>query len=158
MSTLLYVSIMINLMAMMMNHPLSLGMCLFMQTIIYALITGSITMNFWFSYILFLMMISGMLILFMYMTSIISNNKFNSSKIMMIYIIMSIMMILILNNYKMIIPVKLNYYLNLNYSINTFFNTPLIFLMLIMMIYLLLTLIVTVKIINIKSGPLRQKF
>nr|YP_009185928.1 NADH dehydrogenase subunit 6 [Phacomorphus fratyi]ALO70825.1 NADH deshydrogenase subunit 6 [Phacomorphus fratyi] len=153
----LYLSIIINLTALFMTHPLSLGMCLLLQTIIYTMITGSITSNFWFSYILFLMMISGMLILFMYMTSIISNNKFKFSKILMITITTCFITMMFMSQYTNNLS-NINFYNNLNILINNFFNTPMTFLMLILMIYLLLTLIATVKIINIKSGPLRQKF
>nr|QWB85804.1 NADH dehydrogenase subunit 6 [Arhopalus rusticus] len=153
---------------MFLNHPLSFGMVLLMQTILISLITGMMNLNFWFSYILFLIMIGGMLILFIYMTSIASNEKFKFSyKLLMLTFIMMLIMTFLL----MIIDL---YYLNFslfmydnmkqmtmtnnNLSMNKYVNYPtnLVFFMII--IYLLITLIMVVKITNLNYGPLRQKF
>nr|QWB85932.1 NADH dehydrogenase subunit 6 [Glenea licenti] len=146
------------------THPLSLGLILLFQTTLIALISSLMSYNFWFSYILFLIMIGGMLILFIYMTSIASNEKFKfSSKLTLMFIISLLPLIFIfldfyffnlINNYDLINQ-SVNFSFNL--TLNKFINWPQNFLFLMMMIYLFITLIMIVKITNINYGPLRQK-
>nr|ARH54179.1 NADH dehydrogenase subunit 6 [Chrysomela populi] len=156
-----------SMMIMFLNHPLSLGMILLMQTIMTSLLTGMLNTNYWFSYILFLIMIGGMLILFIYMTSIASNEKFKFSYklIMMFMLFMTIIMIMLLMDYyyfnmKMNLSDQLNQN-NLNnfkLSMNKYMNYPQNLIMLMMIMYLLITLIMVVKITNVHYGPLRQKY
>nr|QXG82682.1 NADH dehydrogenase subunit 6 [Alleculinae sp. BMNH 1042437] len=158
-SMLLITNLMITLMFMMMKHPLSMGLMLLMQTITVSLISGNMTQNFWFSYILFLIMIGGMLILFMYMTSIASNEKFKMNmKIMIIVTTMTPLM--------MIMPLSKNMKTNeLTESwkmpefmtmLTKFINLPMMTMIMFMMIYLFLALIATVKITEFKKGSIRQ--
>nr|YP_010036172.1 NADH dehydrogenase subunit 6 [Oberea diversipes]QQW46700.1 NADH dehydrogenase subunit 6 [Oberea diversipes] len=158
-------SICLSMIFVFLTHPLSLGLILLLQTIIITLITGSMSLNYWFSYILFLIMIGGMLILFIYMTSIASNEKFKFSMNLMIMFSMMITIFSILIfidfyffNKPMITELIYqpnNYHFNL--SLNKFINWPMNLIFLMMIIYLLITLIMIVKITDIKNGPLRQK-
>nr|AXS65808.1 NADH dehydrogenase subunit 6 [Curculionoidea sp. 25 KM-2017] len=153
---------------MFLNHPLSFGSILLIQTIATSMLTGSMNYNYWFSYILFLIMIGGMLILFIYMTSVASNEKFKfSMKILMFCLIMLILTIWIfmlfdnlslnLNIFNIdLIPQSEN--LNFTISMNKFMNMPSMMITLLMIIYLLITLIAIVKITEIQHGPMRQKF
>nr|AYR05203.1 NADH dehydrogenase subunit 6 [Coleoptera sp. ACP-2013] len=145
---------------MLMHHPLSFGLLLMLQTIFIAMMTGMMNLNYWFSYILFLIMVGGMLILFIYMTSIASNEKF---KINTNIIIISMFLIIIF----MMMNFNDNFYLNfmfkfknnsLNLSLMKYYNFPNMILMILMIIYLFITLIMVVKITNLTFGPLRQKF
>nr|ARH53984.1 NADH dehydrogenase subunit 6 [Pantoxystus rubricollis] len=150
-----------------MNHPLSMGCILLIQTIIISLTSGLIYYNFWFSYILFLIMVSGMLIMFIYMTSIASNEMFKLPKKLLIFsslmmILFSFILLYIDNYYS--IPYNFNYNnmiqsTNLiNYTLNKFFNTPFMKIIISLMIYLLITLIAIVKIVGNNSiGTLRHK-
>nr|QNV11699.1 NADH dehydrogenase subunit 6 [Rhamphomyia barbata] len=70
---------------MQMNHPLAMGLMLLMQTFLICLITGLMTKSFWFSYILFLIFLGGMLVLFIYVTSLASNEMFSMSMNLMIF-------------------------------------------------------------------------
>nr|ALO76507.1 NADH deshydrogenase subunit 6 [Omalium rivulare] len=163
---LLSSSIILSMIFLFLNHPLSMGMILLIQTLCVALITGLKSVNFWYSYILFLIMVGGMLVLFMYMTSIASNEKFKfSSKISMMIIMLTVVMsIIILNNDLMLLTImdllmnKFNNFLNYQLSLNKFLNFPSNLLLFILIVYLFITLIAVVKISNIKSGTLRQKF
>nr|ASM41819.1 NADH dehydrogenase subunit 6 [Eutetrapha metallescens] len=147
------------------THPLSLGLILLIQTILIALITGSMSFNYWFSYIIFLIMIGGMLILFIYMTSIASNEKFKFSmklSILFFSMFLTLMTFLIIDNYFFhqssiidLIPQISN--MNFKFSLNKFINWPNNMVFMMMIIYLLITLIMVVKITNINYGPLRQK-
>nr|QTC08185.1 NADH dehydrogenase subunit 6 [Parachauliodes rastellus] len=155
-----------NLNFIMMNHPLAMGLILLIQTILISLITGYMMQTFWFSYILFLIMLGGMLVLFIYMTSLASNELFSfSMKSLMINSMITFMIILMLY----IFTPNMNF-LNLDMNkfnamlINTenniellkLYNFPTMNLTLMLVTYLFLTLIIVVKITNINQGPLRQ--
>nr|QZI85909.1 NADH dehydrogenase subunit 6 [Aromia bungii]UUL71584.1 NADH dehydrogenase subunit 6 [Aromia bungii]UZA66538.1 NADH dehydrogenase subunit 6 [Aromia bungii] len=157
-----------SMMFLFMTHPLSLGLILLIQTLLIALMTGIMSLNFWFSYILFLIMVGGMLILFIYMTSVASNEKFKFSFKILVYLIMMMIGLLIMNfwadhsmMYKLM-NIDLNKFLIMYSSssliMSKYMNLPSSLIFLSMIIYLLITLIVVVKISNINSGPLRQKF
>nr|YP_010487106.1 NADH dehydrogenase subunit 6 [Eupatorus hardwickei]UWI70890.1 NADH dehydrogenase subunit 6 [Eupatorus hardwickei] len=146
------------------THPISMGSILLMQTIVITLTIGFFHTNFWYSYILFLIMVSGMLVLFAYMTSVASNEKFSPSiKIfLMVLIIITMFMFLMMmmdpyyTNLNNVFSDNLNNTINYNISMNKYFNYPNMFIMLMLIIYLLITLIAVVKITKIKMGPLRQ--
>nr|APX40249.1 NADH dehydrogenase subunit 6 [Psylliodes circumdatus] len=156
-----------TLMFMFLNHPLSSGLILLTQTILTAFLSGFMNYNFWYSYILFLIMVGGMLILFIYMTSVASNEKFKFNKNLIMIILFSTMIILLL---MFIDLYYLNYFfniqdmknMNINYSNNLslkkYFNYPNFNMMIMMITYLFITLIAVVKITNNSYGPLRQKF
>nr|YP_009564651.1 NADH dehydrogenase subunit 6 [Hoplasoma unicolor]QAY81948.1 NADH dehydrogenase subunit 6 [Hoplasoma unicolor] len=149
------------------KHPLSCGLILLTQTIFTALISGLMNYNYWYSYILFLIMIGGMLILFIYMTSIASNEKFKfSEKLLFIILLMSMIMISSLtidyfysHLWISIMDIKSqNYIFNNSWAMNKYFNFPNNLLTFILINYLFITLIMTVKITKFSYGPLRQKF
>nr|AML25897.1 NADH dehydrogenase subunit 6 [Staphylinidae sp. BMNH 1274207] len=163
MNLFIFLNLFLSICMLFMNHPMSMGMILLTQTIMITLITGLMTMNFWYSYILFLVMIGGMLILFIYMTSIASNEKFKFS--FNFFFTMSFMILLIL----MFFMINYFYYPNWNIesinfnnnnyiSLNKFINEPFNIMLSIIIIYLFITLIAVVKITKMKFGPLRQKF
>nr|APT41573.1 NADH dehydrogenase subunit 6 [Micropygomyia chassigneti] len=157
---------------MFMSHPLAMGLMLLIQTLLIALIIGLMMKTFWFSYILFLTFMGGMLILFIYITSLASNEMFSfSSKIMIIF--MCIMMIMIMNLMIMDKSLIMYYFNNKEMSdffnfkylfkenflnLNKFYTFPTNLIMLMMVMYLLLTLIVIVKITYHNFGPLRSNF
>nr|AOY39077.1 NADH dehydrogenase subunit 6 [Rhizophagus dispar] len=169
MSLLLSLMWMFSMLFMFLNHPLSFGGILLIQSLLISLTIGMINMNFWFSYILFLIMVGGMMILFIYMTSIASNEKFKTSSnlilLSIIILISSIIMMIFIENFinnsllmNFNIMNNSNNKMNFLLTLTKYFNYPLIKIMLMIMIYLLITLIATVKITNISYGPLRQKF
>nr|ADO60544.1 NADH dehydrogenase subunit 6 [Drilaster sp. BMNH 840462] len=145
------------------SHPLSMGLILLIQTLMISLITGLMSINYWFSYILFIIMIGGMLVLFIYMTSIASNEKFShNNKILII-----MMLFILLITFMLMSDQFINYMLSVNStpinnpsfetSLNKYLSYPLMMISLSIITYLLITLIAVVKITNIKYGPLRQK-
>nr|AWV83858.1 NADH dehydrogenase subunit 6 [Tettigades chilensis] len=150
-----------TLMIMLTKHPLSMGFVLLMETIL-ASMTCSLNMKtYLISYILFLIFIGGMLILFMYMSSVASNEKFYMLNMLstMIMMIISILIVIKLN---------LNLEYNLyddnigslksysNLAMNKLYSLPSGMLTLMMVIYLLFTLVVVSNIIGMKSSPLRS--
>lgn len=150
------------------KHPISLGLILFIQTLLTCILTGLIRKNFWISYILFLIFIGGMLILFIYISSLSPNLIIRfSSKIIIIFLIFRLLLIITLfldkffiinikNNYDSLTNNKLNLLNNNTLLLSKIYNYPNNFLTIIIIIYLLLTLIIIVKISNSFIGPLRK--
>nr|AVN68115.1 NADH dehydrogenase subunit 6 [Carbrunneria paramaxi] len=159
---LLSMSTFISVMFLQMNHPLSMGMMLMIQTMLISLISGIISQSFWFSYILFLIFIGGMLILFIYITSLASNEMFLfSSKMLIKSMITTLMMVILLKSFYFIYynqdTSNLMFINNpLMYSLNKLYNQYTNIITILLASYLFLTLIVVVKITNIFKGPLRQ--
>nr|AMP43791.1 NADH dehydrogenase subunit 6 [Rhamphomyia insignis] len=166
----LYTSIFISsFIFMQMNHPLAMGLMLLIQTFMICLITGLLTKTFWFSYILFLIFLGGMLVLFIYVTSLASNEMFSLSMNLMIYtlIIMTLStMLLIIMDKMSIVSISMNNEMTELYNFNSFmnentlnlnklYNFPTNMLTLLLINYLLITLIAIVKITNMFYGPLR---
>nr|AND96065.1 NADH deshydrogenase subunit 6 [Onthophagus sp. BMNH670919] len=146
------------------KHPLSMGLILLIQTINLSLYMGYLNSNYWYSYILFLIMIGGMLVLFIYMTSVASNEKFYPSiklfmfTMSMLFFYMFIKMMI--NPYYFLINSNFNEYqqMNINLSLNKYFNLPNSIIMYLLITYLLITLLVIVKITSFKKGSLRTYF
>nr|ALO76541.1 NADH deshydrogenase subunit 6 [Perotis lugubris] len=164
---LMSMSLSLSLMFMFTKHPLSMGFTLLLQSVIVSMITGVLNYNFWYSYILFLIMVGGMLVLFIYMTSIASNEKFKNSNMMM----MTQLMIIPTAFMLYLMYDKYNLYINLNnsdlfmemnnsmwtLSLTKFLNYPSNMILFMIIMYLFITLIAIVKITDSTYGALRQK-
>nr|APX40340.1 NADH dehydrogenase subunit 6 [Clytra quadripunctata] len=150
-----------------MNHPLTSGLILLIQTVLIALISGSMNFNFWFSYIVFLIMIGGMLVLFIYMTSVASNEKFKFSSTMTFIILATIIVslaTLLIDPAINITPLQvmetssMGSKKNPDQLLSKYLNYPHSMIYTLMVMYLLITLIAIVKITIKAKGTLRQSF
>nr|QCF39590.1 NADH dehydrogenase subunit 6 [Zeuzera multistrigata] len=161
----------ISLFMFFLNHPLSMGLMLLSQTLLTCLISGMLMKTYWFSYILFLTFLGGLLVLFIYVSSIASNELFKisptmKSLIFLFWILLLISSILFMNNIQMNLSINsdMDKIFNIfmfsnnenNINLTKLYNNQTYFLMLIMMIYLFITLVAVVKITNIFYGPLRS--
>nr|YP_010148405.1 NADH dehydrogenase subunit 6 [Anopheles anthropophagus]QQV69244.1 NADH dehydrogenase subunit 6 [Anopheles anthropophagus] len=154
---------------MQMKHPLSMGLMLLIQTFLTCLLTGIYVKTFWFSYVLFLIFLGGMLILFIYVTSLSSNEMFSMSfSLTTISLIIFMFMLTIffimdkslteqfIMNMEMEKISMMNNLINENVlSLNKMYNFPTNLITLLLINYLFLTLLVTVKITKKFYGPLR---
>nr|QHZ87428.1 NADH dehydrogenase subunit 6 [Platycnemis phyllopoda] len=144
-----------------MKHPMSMGITLMVQTIIICLITNNMSYNAWFSYILFLVFLGGMLVLFIYMTSVASNELFEKIAITPIIatslvIIMIMFMMdpsLLSNSSDEVFKTDFSEPKNMMAML---FNYPINILTTVAVLYLFLTLIVVVKMTELYQGPLRS--
>nr|QNE85934.1 NADH dehydrogenase subunit 6 [Euphylidorea dispar] len=167
---LIIISLTISLMFMQMKHPLAMGMTLLIQTMFICMITGYLAKTFWFSYILFLIFLGGMLVLFIYVTTLASNEMFNLS-VKMIYLTIMINLTLtftlLIMDFSLINSFLMNHDMNLIYNLKNLmpenninltklYNFPTNMLTIILINYLFLTLIIIVKITNNFKGPLRK--
>nr|AXS65110.1 NADH dehydrogenase subunit 6 [Coleoptera sp. 7 KM-2017] len=160
---IMFLSLTFSIMFILLKHPLSMGITLLMKTIIITLTMGFFNMNYWYSYILFLIMIGGMLVLFIYMTSIASNEMFFPSIKILCFIIFMMMIMLILyfslDHFYILLNnmiENMNNKNNFMYSLNKYLNYPNNLISYMLIIYLLITLFAIVKITNLKKGALRQ--
>nr|AVE15644.1 NADH dehydrogenase subunit 6 [Popa spurca spurca] len=161
---LLSISLALSIIFLFLNHPMSMGLILLLQAISMCLISGFMSLSFWFSYILLLIYLGGMLVLFMYVTSLASNELFAySNKIFLMIAFLPTIFIITyyLNfNYSMNLYENMENSLVLNIMFNNFllkmYNQPINMITILIAAYLFLTLIAVVKIINIYKGPLRQ--
>nr|UQJ73340.1 NADH dehydrogenase subunit 6 [Pseudodiamesa sp. 1XL] len=166
------ISVISSTIFMQMKHPMAMGMMLLSQTFLICLITGNYSKTFWFSYVLFLIFLGGMLVLFIYVTSLASNEMFSfSMKILVLgmtmffmsmlfsLIIDSSMIMSFLNNNEMGSMMEMSSFISENsISLNKLYNFPTNMLTILLVNYLFLTLIAVVKITNIYEGPLRPKY
>jgi NADH-ubiquinone oxidoreductase chain 6 len=58
------------------NHPVRIRVTLIFHSVVIALITGLTGGSFWFSYVLVLVFLGGVLVLFLYITRLAANEKF----------------------------------------------------------------------------------
>nr|QWA14865.1 NADH dehydrogenase subunit 6 [Anthomyia illocata] len=160
-----------NFIFMNMKHPLAMGLTLLIQTTLVSLMTGLMTKTFWFSYILFLVFLGGMLVLFIYVTSLASNEMFSFSiklmsisffiffiNIIMLYFMDKNILLQYSNLENNSISNMNSYMMENSLSLNKLYNYPTNLLTILLMNYLLITLIAIVKITNLFKGPLRPMF
>nr|YP_009740742.1 NADH dehydrogenase subunit 6 [Calliptamus barbarus]QID03717.1 NADH dehydrogenase subunit 6 [Calliptamus barbarus] len=151
------------------SHPMSMMLFIILQTFLVGLMTGTMMESFWLSYILFLTFLGGMLVLFIYITSIASNEMFQPKSITMIFTFMMWMIIMFMliimdktmfmdqfkNTETMNIDNSINYQ-EMTMSLEKLYNNPTFIITMMMMIYLFLALLAVVKITNINQGPIRK--
>lgn len=141
------------------------------QTSLICIIAGNYCQTFWFSYILFIVFLGGILVLFIYVCSLASNEIFNFSiKIITIsiitYFIIFILLFIInyiytinyfsINDIEIINDIK-RIILENSLILNKLYNFPNNIITILLINYLFLTLIAVVKITNLFEGPLRPK-
>nr|YP_009368829.1 NADH dehydrogenase subunit 6 [Phaneroptera gracilis]APD14872.1 NADH dehydrogenase subunit 6 [Ducetia sp. NS-2016]ARN59030.1 NADH dehydrogenase subunit 6 [Phaneroptera gracilis] len=165
-------SILLTCMFMLISHPLAMTLTIILQTLLICLTVSTFTHSSLFAYILFLVFLGGMLVLFIYITSLAANEMFTPmiKYAVMFSIILFILMIInmlfdsllttnLLNNPDMLKNETIDMSANEPiYLLTKLYNTPTKIMTVILVIYLFLTLIAVVKITNIFLGPLRQKY
>lgn len=148
-----------------------MGLLLLTQTLLNCIFTGLLTKSFWFSYILFLIFIGGILILFIYMSSLASNEQIKFSPWFFIkwntILFRRIFLIIILDKFYFIsffINNESMFFFNShnlleeNYlMLSKIYDMPNNLIIILLINYLLLTLITVVKITHSFRGPLRPK-
>nr|AZL93449.1 NADH dehydrogenase subunit 6 [Pristaulacus sp. ZJUH_2016030] len=159
------------------NNPLFFTLNLFFYIIFLTLFMSINFNSFWFSFTLFLIMIGGMMILFLYFTSISPNEFFSISKfkifiilIKLFYIIYLTLLFLFyfdfftlifsLNFYEITFLsmfFNFNYLINLNsFNLNPIFIKPIYKISLFIIMFLLFSLITITKLCLNKNKPLRK--
>lgn len=135
-----------------------------MHTCLICLSAGLMSQSFWFSYVLFLIFLGGLLVLFIYVASLASNEPFKFSILSITLLISLILFFVILLFIDInILSSKLSF-INSSLIIDNFnhlklvgsiYRSSTINLTLYLVMYLLLTLFAIVKITGNEFGPLR---
>nr|YP_010265182.1 NADH dehydrogenase subunit 6 [Cleistostoma dilatatum]UIP56974.1 NADH dehydrogenase subunit 6 [Cleistostoma dilatatum] len=145
------------------NHPLAMGLILLIQTVMVTITVGLSNYSFWFSYILFLVFLGGMLVLFIYVASLASNESFSftNSLFLPFLITLSLSFILlfidpmIISNSSSLSPSSFKNFTSTPFIISWIYNSPSMMFTIFIVSYLLLMLIIVVKIVNLFKAPLR---
>nr|QPL15868.1 NADH dehydrogenase subunit 6 [Acanthephyra sp.] len=149
-----------------MFHPLAMGLTLLLQTIMVCLTSGLSNKSMWFSYILFLIFLGAMLVLFIYVASLASNESFVFSPALFLLIAtlafigsLSILLDPLLTALKLCPEASYasveSLFFSTQANLSFIYNPSSMNLTLFIILYLLLTLIVVVKITSTFFGPLR---
>nr|ANZ54424.1 NADH dehydrogenase subunit 6 [Hieromantis kurokoi] len=155
-----------SLLMLFLNHPLSMGLMILLQTILTCMISGLKIKTYWFSYILFLTFLGGLLVLFIYVSSIASNELFSFNFNLMytlLLLFISILFFFTLKKKLFFNSDTLNFFNQFLFfnnenkmNLSKLYNNQTFLLMMMMIIYLFITLLAVVKITNIFFGPLRK--
>lgn len=148
------------------NHPIFIIINLIIYRLLICIIISTWTYNFIYSIIIFLIIIRGLLIIFLYFSRLISNekNRIKNNKLIWTNIIINLTLIIYIILNTKTFPA---FYSQENQPIllinnptfsNIFkiYNHPFNNLTLICIIFLLTSLIIIIKICSIKSSPLRK--
>nr|YP_010321841.1 NADH dehydrogenase subunit 6 [Parasitus fimetorum]UKO33179.1 NADH dehydrogenase subunit 6 [Parasitus fimetorum] len=128
------------------THPIALIILLICATLTASMMISTFLKSSWFSLIFILIMLGGMLILFIYIASLASNEPFMKNKI------------LYLAPFILFLPSFKNNYMNnfFENSLYTLFSTSSSFNNYMAILYLLLSLLVVIEIISCYKAPLRS--
>nr|YP_010580889.1 NADH dehydrogenase subunit 6 [Pyrops viridirostris]UZT27074.1 NADH dehydrogenase subunit 6 [Pyrops viridirostris] len=153
-----------TIMSTFMKHPLSMGFTLMVQTAMLCMNQSTISKTPWYMYVLFLTTVGGLMIMFMYMASIASNEKFKLSiKMMIMWMTMSTMMMILTNNdlsmecmYKMTEMKLQTTEMIEEKSTSKFFMMNKMNITITMMMILILTMVSVTNISSTFEGPLKK--
>nr|AOY39782.1 NADH dehydrogenase subunit 6 [Xyleborinus saxesenii] len=161
---LLFLNCGLSILFLFFKNPLSKGYMLLMLTISTSLLASMMYLNSWFGYILFLIMVGGMLVAFIYMTSTAPNEKFGYPNLLMLMLFLMTMIVTFYMIYKTetwsnhgLMSSSQELIKSSMPSLSKLFFKPLNYIPLALMSYLLLTLIMVVKMTEFIKGPIRQK-
>nr|UGK73331.1 NADH dehydrogenase subunit 6 [Signoretia aureola] len=157
---LMKLMIMNSTLTIFLKTPMTMGITLLLQTMLMIMLMNKQMSNSWFMMITFLMMIGGLLIIFTYMSSITSNEKFKLTIIPILMLI--VLMILILEEMNFENQINENQLLiNMKYteniSMSKMYNKKSMLMTVMMINFLILTMISVSKIVKHHEGPLRSK-
>lgn len=145
------------------THPLRIGLTILILTIFIAVTLGILSANFWLSYILILVLLGGLLVIFIYISLLASNELFSKKNILKILFgsIIILFFTLFYSNLffwtterEGVLSVKSNNNEGLIW-LNSLYSLDLGGVTVFLVFYLLLTLIVVVNITKSDSSSLR---
>nr|AHX97796.1 NADH dehydrogenase subunit 6 [Elasmosoma sp. QL-2014] len=82
-------------------HPMSLSLILMVYSLFMSLKMNYLSMNYWFSYLFFLLMVGGLMVLVMYLTSVSNNEVFSLKNKFYFKILMKIIFLVVIMVYSL---------------------------------------------------------
>nr|YP_010142230.1 NADH dehydrogenase subunit 6 [Chthamalus malayensis]QQK92488.1 NADH dehydrogenase subunit 6 [Chthamalus malayensis] len=158
MNMILIMIFFMNLIFIFMFHPLAMIFVLIVQCMLISLMVHSVTHFPWFSYTLILVFLGGMLILFMYMSNIASNEMFKPNIKMLIPLVVIPMIAFFITSPKQDYSLEskiMEQHQFTNFMIFKPFSLSIMPVTMLMASYIILTLLTVVKISKMSQGPLR---
>ena len=139
------------------SHPILIIAIIRTQALLICLILWVTLSNAWFSFILFLVFIGGLIVLFIYVSRLASNENISfetpwNTKTLVLPIISVLGFSAITYNTQIIRESSINSSVSLIFKI---YSSNIIIATSLTITYLLLTLIIVVKIISLEEGPIR---
>ena len=146
------------------SHPLLIGLIVLLLTILISRSVGLITSNLWISYILVLVLLGGLLVIFIYVSLLVSNELFLKKSyfpLIFLFVYLLSLTLLLFNSHERerssrnftILETENN--LGIEWLIN-FYSSYSSFLTVFLVLYLLLTLIAVVSVTKNDSSSLRR--
>lgn len=155
--TLLACIIILNALVILAFNPLVLGLIIIAQALLVALFNSIFFPSFWFSYMLILIYLGGLLVLFIYVSSLASNEQINSSfKPLPLILILAF---IIFYTYPSFFPISAisNDNLAWNQTFTWIFSPSFLIIAGTLIVYLFIALVAVVKITKWWGGSLRPK-
>lgn len=153
--------IIINIFIVIALHPLSAGLNLIICTVLIRIFSSILIKKFWFSYILILIFVGGILVLFIYIISLSPNKKFKISiKFLILSVFFVIIIYIIFRQIIFIFELNFNFKSSINsnfYSSVKLFNSSSSLFTISSVLYLFLVIISVNKITKSNKGPLRAQ-
>nr|UBQ33995.1 NADH dehydrogenase subunit 6 [Plerochila australis] len=150
----------LTMMFMFLNNPLSMAITLVAQTLLVSLIIALLSSTFWYSYMLILVMVSGLLIMFMYLASIASNEKFNFSFGLTTTIMLISFLITLMTPKEEMLDKKLFQSSKLldkqELMMVKLFNSKFIIPSIMMITFLFMMMVIISFLVNSNEGPMRK--
>nr|UYB78714.1 NADH dehydrogenase subunit 6 [Ornithodoros turicata]UYB78740.1 NADH dehydrogenase subunit 6 [Ornithodoros turicata] len=135
------------LMFMSSTHPISMVMIMILTTIYMSIMMYKFMKFSWFILIITLLILGGLLVIFLYITSLTPNKKFTFNK-KWLFISLPLLLVLKINNFPMVSMNKM--------QIQEILTEKPLMMLLFMMIYLLISLISIMMIIKSIMAPLKS--
>nr|QHN59869.1 NADH dehydrogenase subunit 6 [Branchinella kugenumaensis] len=142
--------LMLTSLMLFLNHPLSFALSLFIQTFLICLIISQV--SYWIPLVLFLIFLGGILVMFIYVASLSSNEKFSFDITSFLTVILSsAIFCFMLTDEEMI--THQNFFID---EMTSVINNMSSLLYVFLTIYLFLALILIVEFLNTNKKPLRS--
>nr|YP_010275974.1 NADH dehydrogenase subunit 6 [Tuberolachnus salignus]UGY86209.1 NADH dehydrogenase subunit 6 [Tuberolachnus salignus] len=155
-------NLMMSIMLISMKSPLSSNLIILIQTITLSILTNLINKTSWISFMIFILYVSGLMIIFLYISSIAFNELNINKNFKLIIIKMMIIMMILMNMKKYIIMENFNFQNNYLFEDNIYiinmFNMPNNLMIYFILLILFFMLILVIWLMKNNKGPLRQKF
>nr|BBN80008.1 NADH dehydrogenase subunit 6 [Grandidierella fasciata] len=144
------------------EHLLVMNFSLMLTSVFYSVILYHQMLTTWMAYILMMVFLSGMMVIFIYMTSLSSNEPFNFPPYTLVILgvlsaglplLVMKSSFLLLENSSKLLNFNSSFSLEAVYKSYSFTSWELTFCLI---VYLFVTLVVTVKISSMKSAPLKM--
>nr|YP_026050.1 NADH dehydrogenase subunit 6 [Xibalbanus tulumensis]AAS00891.1 NADH dehydrogenase subunit 6 [Xibalbanus tulumensis] len=154
---------MLSILTLASEHPMLLAMLTVLQSLMISMFMSMINSISWFSFILFIVFTGGLMVLFIYMTSLAPNEMLPSpkTKTSIKIITMSVITVIILSP---LLPKHMMSQMNMtdmeqlidfSPAISYFFSMPTSLMVITLMTFLLITLAAVNSMMSKKPGPLR---